>query len=341
MATASELSKPDPAIIFETLNAFQRTAALKAAIELEIFTCIGAGHDTAAGIARTCGIAERGARILCDYLTIIGLLGKNEGKYALTRDTAVFLGRPSPAYIGSIAEFLVNPETIETFMNLTETLRTSGANLDKRGAMSAENPVWVTFARSMKPLMAMPADAIARMLGSERGEKWKVLDIAAGHGMFGISIAVQNPQAEIFALDSPAVLAVARENAAAAGVGSRYHLLPGSAFEVDFDAGYDLILLTNFLHHFDTPAIGSFLPKVRAALAPLGRAVTLEFIPNEDRITPPLAAAFSMTMLGQTMGGDAYTFAEYARMFESAGFSSSELKTMPMPGPESIIISHR
>jgi ubiquinone/menaquinone biosynthesis C-methylase UbiE len=193
----------------------------------------------------------------------------------------------------------------------------------------------------MKPLMAMPADAIARMIGSERGEKWKILDIAAGHRMFGISIAAQNPQAEIFALDSAAVLAVARENAAAAGVGSRYHLLPGSAFEVDFGADYDLILLTNSLHHFDPPAIGSFLPKVRAALAPGGRAVTLEFIPNEDRVTPPLAAAFSTTMLGQTVSGDAYTFAEYTRMFESAGFSSSELKTIPMSGPESIVVSHR
>jgi ubiquinone/menaquinone biosynthesis C-methylase UbiE len=337
MATPMGFEPPDPRIVLETLNAFQRTAALKAAIELDIFTSVGEGHDTAAKVAQECGVAERGARILCDYLTIIGLLGKKDGKYALTRDTATFLSRCSPTYVGSIAEFLTAPEAIRTFMNLTETLRTSGSNLGDRASTSPENPVWVTFARCMKPLMALSADAVARTLESERGEKWKILDIAAGHGMFGISIAAQNPHAEVFALDSAAVLTVARENAAAAGVASRYHLLPGSAFEVGLGSDYDLILLANFLHHFDMPTIDSFLPKVRTALAWSGRVVTLEFIPNEDRVTPPLTAAFSMTMLGQTVGGEAYTFAEYARMFRNAGFSSSEFRTMP--GPESIIIS--
>lgn len=339
MATPTAHEQPNPSLVFETLNAFQRAAALKAAIQLDLFTAIGEGNETPSLLAKRCGITERGARILSDYLTIIGLLTKTDGVYALTRDSAIFLDRRSPACIGSIADFITMPQTIDVFMNLAETLRTGGSNLEHRAATLHENPIWVEFARSMKPLMLLPANLIAGVVGAESKEKCKVLDVAAGHGVFGITIAEQNPNAEIFALDSEHVLAVAKENAQAAGVAPRYHLLPGSAFDIDLGAGYNLILLTNFLHHFDVPTNESLLRKVHAALAPDGRAVTLEFIPNDDRVTPPDTAVFSMIMLGQTTGGDAYTFVEYERMFRNAGFSSSELK--PLPGPESVIVSTR
>jgi hypothetical protein len=80
-----------------------------------------------------------------------------------------------------------------------------------------------------------------------------VLDIAAGHGLFGINFAQSNPKVKVTALDWPSVLEVAKGNAAAAGVGGQYSLKPGSAFDVDFGSGYDVVLLTNFLHHFDVP----------------------------------------------------------------------------------------
>ena len=100
-----------------------------------------------------------------------------------------------------------------------------------------------------------------------------------------------------------------------------------------------MVLLTNFLHHFDAPTNEELLRKVHAALAPGGRAVTLEFVPNDDRVTPPEAATFSMIMLGSTPHGDAYTFAEFERMFSHAGFTRSEHFRQP-PMPESVIISY-
>jgi len=133
------------------------------------------------------------------------------------------------------------------------------------------------------------------------------------------------------------VLEVAKENAAAAGVADRYATIEGSAFEVDCGKDYDLILLTNFLHHFDPPTNETLLRKVHAALTEGGRAVTLEFIPNDDRISPP-EASFSVQMLGGTEGGDAYTFAELERMFANAGFSGSELHALP-PSIQRVVIS--
>jgi 2-polyprenyl-3-methyl-5-hydroxy-6-metoxy-1,4-benzoquinol methylase len=167
-----------------------------------------------------------------------------------------------------------------------------------------------------------------------------VLDIAAGHGLFGLAIARHNPNASIVAADWPAVLEVAKENAIKARASDRYTTLPGSAFETDFGTGYDIVLLTNFLHHFDPATCEKLLRKVHAALKPGGRAVTLEFVPNEDRVSPPTAAAFSMVMLGTTEAGDAYTLSEYDRMFQNAGFARNELHPLT-PFPGSVILSHK
>jgi len=131
---------------------------------------------------------------------------------------------------------------------------------------------------------------------------------------------------------------VAKSNAQAAGVAGRYRALPGSAFEVEFGNGYDVVLLTNFLHHFDAATNEKLLRKVNAALKPGARAVTLEFVPNEDRVTPPVAAKFSLTMLAATDHGDAYTFPEYEKMFRNAGFSSSTIHPIPL-APEQVILS--
>jgi hypothetical protein len=68
--------------------------------------------------------------------------------------------------------------------------------------------------------------------------------------------------------------------------------------------------------------------------------VTLEFVPNEDRISPPETAGFSLMMLGSTPSGDAYTFSELERMFANAGFSRSEIHQLP-PSIQQVVISHK
>jgi 2-polyprenyl-3-methyl-5-hydroxy-6-metoxy-1,4-benzoquinol methylase len=333
-------SVPNPSRIFQTLHAFHQTAAMRAAIELDIFTTIGDRHTTAEEIAIKTGAAERGIRILCDFLTIMGFLTKQGSKYGLTPDSGMFLDRESPAYMGTIAQFLGAPEMVKAFDHLADAVRKGGTVMSEQGTISRENPIWVQFARSMAPMMMMPAEIISMVAGADKGEKCRVLDIAAGHGLFGINIARHNPQAEIVALDWPGVLEVAMENARKSGVEARYSVLPGSAFEVDFGEGYDLVLLTNFLHHFDAPTCEEILRKVHAALAPSGRAIALEFIPNEDRVSPPVAASFSMVMLGSTPHGDAYTFPELHRMFINTGFKRADhVRHGPMP--ESLVVAYR
>lgn len=141
------------------------------------------------------------------------------------------------------------------------------------------------------------------------------------------------------AVDWAAVLEVARANARKAGVEDRYHLLPGSAFDVEYGGPYDIVLLTNFLHHFDPPTCVGLLRKVHAALKPGGRAAALEFVPNEDRVSPPMAAAFSLTMLASTAAGDAYTFRELENMHREAGFGA--IAAHPIPSSPHTLVMGR
>ncbi|MFQ5694531.1 MAG: methyltransferase [Terriglobia bacterium] len=334
------MTAPSPALFFDTVNAYQRTAALKGAIELDVFTAIGEGAETIQALSERCETSERGMRILCDYLVVIGLLTKQRNRYFLTPDSATFLSGKSPAYLATAIDFLLSPMLTEGFKDVAAAVRKGGTVLDEAGTLAPEHPVWVKFARAMAPMMSLSADLIGKLLEATAGQRWKVLDIAAGHGLFGITLAKQNPNAEIVALDWPSVLELAKENAEKARIADRFHTLPGSAFEVDYGTDYDLVLLTNFLHHFDPPTCEKLLRKAHAALLPGGRAVTLEFIPNEDHVSPPQAAGFSLMMLGSTPAGDAYTFSEFDRMFRNAGFSSTELHPLP-PTFQNVLVSQK
>jgi hypothetical protein len=206
-------------------------------------------------------------------------LTKEGAQYALAPDSALFLNRHSPAYIGTAIEFLLTPRLREAHARLTEAVRRGGSALGE-GTLEPEKPDWVKFAQAVMPLMHMPAE---------------------------IMVA---------------------------------ELRKGGAFETDFGSGYDLALITNFLHHFDPPTCTTFMRKVHAALKPGGRAAIAELVPNPDRVTPPTAAAFSMMMLATTPSGDAYTFAELESISKSAGFARVELAP-PEIGLDRLVIAYR
>jgi 2-polyprenyl-3-methyl-5-hydroxy-6-metoxy-1,4-benzoquinol methylase len=317
--------QPNPLVVFDALNAYQKTMALKGAIELELFTHIGDGATTVAELSKRCDSAERGVRILCDFLAIHGLLTKADGTYGLTPESRVYLSKRSPTYIGSIAGFLAHDRHTAHFKDVAAAVR-KGGSVDL-GNMAPDDTVWVEFARSMAPMMDIISRRLAPVI-AEPERPMKVLDIAAGHGLFGIAVATYNRAAEIVAVDWDNVLDVARENAALAGVTNRYRTIPGSAFDVDFGTAYDLVLLPAFLHHFDPPTNVRLLEKIKKAIKPTGLVATLETMPNDDRVTPPSAAAFSMMMLCTTPSGDAYTFRELDHMFRQAGFGESRVHNL-------------
>ena len=324
-----------PDLFLDAVLGFQKTAALKAALALDLFTAVAADGGDLDRIAARTGASARGLRMLCDYLTVQGFLAKEQGRYRPTPATEVFLTKTSPAWMGSVVDFLASPEMIALWLDDPVSYVRNGGAVGL-GSIAPEHPMWVKFARAMTPFIGPVAQAVAAEVLRWPTPPDRVLDVAAGHGLFGIAIAKAIPGAEITAIDWPAVLQVARENAAAAGVAERYRTVPGSAFEVDWGGGYDLVLLTNFLHHFDRNACVGLLERARKSLGGGGRVLAAEFVPNEDRVSPPFPAMFAFMMLGSTPSGDAYTAREFEDMGRAAGFERVRVDPLP-PSPQSLV----
>jgi 2-polyprenyl-3-methyl-5-hydroxy-6-metoxy-1,4-benzoquinol methylase len=340
MATPSSTNRPTPEHIFNTLFAYQQTYALRAAIDLDIFSAIAGGATEIASLAKKTGAAERGLQALCNYLVPLGFLTKHGAHYGLSQDSASFLNKQSPAYMGLISQFFTNDHIVATFAKLTEAVKKGGTAAAEGHNQAPNDEMWVTFARTMGPTTAPAAGFIAELTGMSQGKACKILDIAAGHGMYGITMARQNPNAQITAVDWPNVLEVAKMNANSAGVADRINVQPGSAFDAHFGEDYDYVLLTNIFHHFDQRTCEKLMRRVHAALKPGGQAVTLEFIPNEDRVSPMMPAMFSLVMLATTDSGDAYTLAEYEKMFRNAGFAKTTLHQIP-DMPSQVLVSEK
>jgi SAM-dependent methyltransferase len=330
---------PDPSLFWDTVLGFHRSAAIRAAVDLDVFTAIAGGANTIPPMAEMLTASERGLRILCDTLTVWGFLTKTGDAYGLTPDSAMFLDRRSPAYLGGIVTFLQHDFHYKNMDRLADTIR-HGWPTGIEDTLTVEHDVWVEFAHSMVGMIAPLANFLAQAAVKGASGPLKVLDIAAGHGLFGIGVAKAHPEAQITAVDWPKVLEVAQSNADKAGVSNRYEQRPGSAFDVDLGEDYDLVLVTNFYHHFDQPTCVKLAKRFHAALKPGGRMLTLEFVPNADRVTPPGSATFPLIMLANTPGGDAYTFDEYDVMFKEAGFGSSSVIDPPF-GAHRVVVSQR
>jgi O-methyltransferase domain/Dimerisation domain len=323
---------PDP--FMDAVLAYQQTAAIKAALDLDVFSEIAKGNSTAESLAETTGAAVRGVRILCDYLTVRGHLEKQGNQYRLTPSTAAFLDRGAPAWMGGVVEYLAAPEMMNLFLNDPAAYVRNGGSMGLANN-APDHPIWVKFARAMGPSRVPLASKVASELAVPPPRM--VLDIAAGHGMFGIAIARAVAGAQITAVDWQAVLSVARENAEAAGVSERYQMLAGSAFETDWGNGFDLVLMANFLHQLDHDACVALLRKARKCLVSGGRAAAVEFVPNADRVSPRFPAMFSFQMLGSTPRGDAYTVREFEDMGRESGFGTLTVKPLPLT-PQSLIL---
>jgi ubiquinone/menaquinone biosynthesis C-methylase UbiE len=329
--------QPTPDLFFDTLTAYQKTAALKAAVDLDLFTVLSDGPLPAAGVAARCHAAVRGIRILCDYMTVAGFLKKDGDRYHLTPDSSVFLTRKSPAYLGGAMEFLLSDHLTHAFKNLTKAVANGGTAEPQQGSITPEHPMWLTFASAMGGLMFPAAGGLAELMPLDSRRPTKVLDIAASHGVWGFAFARKNPKTRLVALDWSPVLKYTRVNAQTAGIADRFSTIAGSAFDVELGTDYDVVLVPNFLHHFNAADCVRFLKRAYAALRPGGRVAIVEFVPNPDRVTPPQAAGFSLVMLATTPEGDAYTFAELADMLVKSGFQPPTAHALPASMNQALI----
>jgi len=264
---------------------------------------------------------ERGLAPLLNALVACGFLTKNKDKYVNTESANVFLSKSSATYLGKTCLFYFNVEW-KYWENLTEAVKSGGAVSET--TTSPENPVWISYASDLghSPLFTEITQNLSSAFKLRSDQHVKVLDVAAGHGMIGVLFAQQNPSAEIVALDWKPVIQVAKENATKNGVMNRYSWIEGDAFQVDFGVDYDIVLVSNFVHHFDIATNIKLLQKVHKSLKQGGKVAIVDTILNDDQISPPASAMFNLTLVVTTKHGATYTGKEIEIMLSNAAFSN-------------------
>jgi ubiquinone/menaquinone biosynthesis C-methylase UbiE len=328
-----------PERILDHAWGFARTRALATAVELDLFTLVAAGKRTPETLAQATGATSRGIRMLGDALTSLGLLSKDAGGYALAPDAALFLSRSSPA---SIADFIAfgAREIDESWAELTRCVKT-GKPVKAVDRPVEGIPLWHALVDALFPVNYQAARLVGEELARRHpGKVVRLLDVAAGSGVWGIGAALANPRVSVVAADLPETLEHTKRWVAKTGVASRVTLLPGDLRSTDYGAAaYDAAVLGHICHSEGPVHAPRLLEKVAKALRPGGTVFVAEFVPDEGRAAPPIPLLFALNMLVHTTDGDTWPFSQYRAWLEGAGFR--DVVSLPAPAPSPLIVATR
>jgi ubiquinone/menaquinone biosynthesis C-methylase UbiE len=313
---------PGPEQLLQMSFSFTPSRVLSASLQLDVFSHISRASHTASEIAKAAGASERGMKMLLDALAGLQLLVKSTDRYELTPLAEQFLVRSSPTYIGSMME---SDQMWNSWSHLTEVVRTGKPARVLEEQSNAEE-FFPMLVRSLHVVNTGPARRLAEALvAGEAPEGLRVVDVACGSGIWGISVAEADKQAHITAQDFPGVFKVTREYIKRHNLEDRFDFLPGDLKEVDFGRErFDLALLGNIVHSEGESSSRELFRRLYQALRPGGRIVVIDMIPNDERTGPPYALLFAINMLVNTEEGSTYTLAEYTDWLKGAGFSRVE-----------------
>lgn len=316
---------------------FAPACVLTASLRLGLFSHLAAGKSTVAEVARAAESSERGTRMLLDALAAFGLLTKSGERYELMPHARQYLVRESQDYAGGLAE---SGAMFEAWLHLDECVRT-GRPVQRVETKEMAEKFFPMLVRTLDIVNREPAQRTARALGAGTvGKGLRVLDVAAGSGVWGIAFAEADPSARVTAQDFPGVLPTTREYVSRHGLEERFDFLAGDLKEVDFgEAQYDVAVLGNIVHSEGEDSSRDLFRRLHRALKPGGRIVIIDMLPNDARTGPPYQLIFALNMLVNTERGDTYTLADYTRWLGDAGFPRVETADIGSHSPA--VIGHR
>ncbi len=304
---------------------------LEAALRHRIFDLLDAGPKTVEQVAVATGASPRGLQALMNALTSMQFLAKNGDSYSLTPESSTFLVTTKPTFAGGM--FKHTSQILPNWLKLSEAVKTGkpakSVNQEGTGADFFREFVEDLFSSGYPA-----AQALAKSLDLHAAQgAIRVLDIAAGSGVWSIAIAKKCPEARVTVVDWQGVIPVCQKVTARMGVADRYEYKPGDLLEVDYGAGFQIATLGHILHSEGEQRSRQLLKKVFAALAPGGTIAIAEMIPDDDHSGPPHANIFALNMLVHTDVGNTFTFAEMSRWLQETGFKNVQKLEVPAPSP--------
>ena len=321
--TATTLPTITAAQVHDISRGYVKTALLRTAFELRLFDELTDGPVDAETLATRKGVHPRGMRILLDALTAIGLLHTREGGYSLLPGGSELLVTGGSQYFGNAMRLSASDWEWDAQKRLIDAVR-HGGTVAETHALTPEFDYWQDFANHTSWFNNGAVELMADHLvpWAKERDSVDVLDIACSHGGYGLTFAQREPRATVTGLDWPNILEITGRNAERLGVGDRFRKLPGDMFTVDLGGPYDIVMLTNVLHHFSEQTATELLRRVATAVKPGGRIAVVGHTYEEDDTpsTNPLPYMFSVIMLVQTHDGETHSVPTYRRMLTDAGF---------------------
>ncbi|MHB1767922.1 MAG: methyltransferase [Phycisphaerae bacterium] len=327
----------DPAVLLPVHLGFAPAQILAAAIRLNVFGHIAAGHRTAAAVADAANATQRGIRMLLDAVTSMNLLKKQGNRYQLVPLSRQYLVPSKRDYCG---EMLADDTLWRNWTNLTEIIRTGRPAMHVDVQEKAEK-FFPMLVRGLHVMNRALAGRVAKAIGAGvRRRGLHVLDVACGSGVWGIAVAEADSRARVTAQDFPGLLDLTRQYARQHKVEKRFDFLSGDLKTVDFGTGrFDVALLGNIVHSEGEVSSRRLFKKLHQSLKPGGRIVIIDMIPNDQRTAPAFPLLFALNMLVNTSCGDTYSLEEYTLWLKEAGFK--QVKTVNIGSHSPVIIAAR
>ena len=308
-----------------------------AAAANKVFDALEAGPKTVEQISKETGASTRGLRAIMNALVGLELLQKDRHeKYSLAPESTAFLVSNKPGSLTGLFGTIV-PHLASKWLPLTDIVR-NGQPLKAVNQETEGTEFFSQLVENIIPMSYPGAQKLGEHLKLARAkQEVRVLDLAAGSGIWGIALTQKSPRVRVIALDWAGMIPTTKRFTQKFGVADRFNYVEGDLLEANFGNGYDLAILGHILHSEGEERSRLLLKKTFRALKVGGTIAIAEWLVNDERTEPVHSLMFAVQMLVNTEKGDTFSFNEIKSWLEDAGFK--KVRKLQAPGPSPLVLA--
>lgn len=326
-----------PERLMEVGFAYAPPLIIGAAVNNKVFDSLADGAKTVEQISKETGASQRGVGAIMNALIGLELLKKDRQKnYSLTSESAAFLVSNKP---GTLAGFFgaIVPQLASKWLALADTVR-DGRPVRPVNQESEGTEFFSKLVENIIPMSYGGAQALSDHLNVAKAKnEIRVLDVAAGSGIWGIALTQKSPHVRVTAVDWAGMIPTTKRITEKFRARDRFDFVEGDLLEANFGSHYDIAILGHILHSEGEERSRQLLKKTFDALKSGGTIAIAEWLVNDKRTEPLPSLMFAVQMLVNTEKGDTFSFKEIKSWLEDAGFK--KVRKLQAPGPSPLILA--